>query len=154
MKIDPEVAALLNENKATLPDELVQRGWGRTDMEVALSLDVGTLRRPSTVHQPTYDETCGQCGRPITYGTKGWMDHAGNARCPADLVDERVSPYHKTQAEYDSLSVFLQPVVKVEEATKACMATKTHIGHHTHQCHHDHGHFGFHECVACKELWK
>lgn len=181
-EIDPDVQALLDENPATLPDELVREGWGRTRMQTYI--DFGIEPKPvSEVQQPTYDEVCVQCQRPVTNGYRGWTDHAGNQRCPADMLDEpRVADHHIPQADYDLLTSMRDAQIEWEKQRKdliakakqdaatmiakaradaaatvqtplaKCSKQKFSVGH-THQCFHPSGHFGFHECNQCRKLW-
>lgn len=148
--IDPDVAALLNENPATLPEAVVRAGWGVQSIK-----DTGlAAKTPSDVVAPVFNETCVQCGRPIARGHRGYMDHAGTWHCVADLVDNPVSVHHVPQADWDLLDAMREPVKlkPLVQPAAPCQATK-HDFDHSHQCFHPTGHFGFHECLACRKLW-
>ena len=158
---DPEVEALLNDLPPTkLPQPLIDKGWGSNSMHD----DVGSRSRPSDVQQPEYDRTCFQCGRPITNDNK---DHAGKRRCDRLLVGEDwIDTIHLDEDEYRKLLTRREwaekmaplkapPTPKVRVAS-ACDARTNRGGHpsHEHVCFHPADHFGFHECGACRHLWR
>jgi hypothetical protein len=162
LQLDPEVAALLDDlPPIKLPPALVAEGWGqRSSRDYPF---VGTRKQPSDVQQPIYTDTCVQCGRPLTMNARQfWADHAGRVFCNNVLLDEPVLDYHVTQHDLDvgwrTVQEFppLVPTRKKDEPPipKAkCSATK-HWNKHVHTCPHPEGHFGFHECIECRHLWR
>jgi hypothetical protein len=171
--IDPEVAALLDDlPPITLPPALVAEGWGQRSLKKEPWLG-GMQRKPTEgSQQPTYTDNCVQCGRPITMNRRQmWTDHAGRKECENVLLDEPVLDYHVTQHDLDVGWRTVQeypPLVPVKSRGKfrdlprkkdeppkpamKCSATK--FGGHMHQCWHPGDHFGFHECVQCRHLWR
>lgn len=154
---DPEVEALLNDLPPTkLPQPLIDKGWGNSSMHDG----IGSRFPPSNVQQPEYDRTCYQCGRPITDDNK---DHAGKRKCDRLLVGEDwVDTIHLDEDEWNRFRARprqelpdIIPRAKVT-GTTGCDARTTRGGSrgHDHVCFHPANHFGFHECGACRHLWR
>lgn len=115
--------------------------------------------KPSETQQPSYDDHCYQCGRPITGDNK---DHSGKKECDGALVDEKLTRFHHSVANHAAVETVERLSAEARKARDAqasrimtpsnpCMATKQ--GPHLHACNHGGGHFGFHECVECRQLW-
>jgi len=173
MEVDPEVAALLDDLPATtLPDELVQQGWGKISMKRALGSGLAELKAPDTEQQPVYDHDCYQCGRPIVPG-RGyvWTDHAGRSWCDAVLVEERIHHKHFPEGElatrqaeaklhaqqFEDMQARMrikQPPTPRVKVTGMCSAVKNKHQDHQCMCNHVGNHFGFHECTSCHHLWR
>ena len=179
VKIDPEVARLLNDIPAVkLPKELVREGWGHSTVAQMRTYGVAPTQR-STVVQPTFDHNCVQCGRPITAGRRGWTDHAGRTKCDGQLLDDPsrrrgVHFVEGQQAKWEDelLDDFKQrlkddinkqlygrstvPVRSTKSKKKdggQCSSTK-YANSCQHQCSEADDHFGFHQCKFCKHLWR
>jgi len=167
MPIDPEVQHLLDDlPPVSLPRALTDEGWGVQSMRNPL---LGRRVKPSPTQQPKFTEHCAGCARPITLNEHlTWLDHAGQRNCPGDLLDrdrrypvklmrhcpqrelELLEPTHRLQ---DQLSQLLYG--PRSSTVSECQARhRHHASGHTCACFHEHDHFGFHQCVDCRRLWR
>ena len=183
MEIDPEVAELLGDLPPTkLPLECEAAGWGYNTMREMIQWGQAPPRAPTEGElQPVYDETCVQCGRPITLHRHTWEDHNAKSWCDRGLMgkDEYATNHHVPQREHDLLArgaprplpsyvyskIHVSPAIgaasaapigiepKINKKEVNCSATKHHHKC-AHKCSHKDGHFGFHECQYCRKLWR
>jgi hypothetical protein len=173
-EVDPEVAALLEDlPKSKLPPALIKEGWGQHAMRDLFK----SPKAPSTVQQPVYENTCFQCGRPLTMRSSRWVDHSGKDNCDGGAVAEQEFPNHVIESEIEFSRDLIRRSKERDEQRQAqrmaaaarqdlvpprvrvkmqwCHAKKKVAGTaHECRCEYPFAHFGFHECVGCRRLWR
>lgn len=163
MEIDPDVAELLDDlPPSRLPQPLKDQGWGNMTIKEAVSFGIKGPKAPSTTQAPVFNETCAQCGRPITLDDHDrWVDHIHRTLCDGAIAEHQEFDHHVNEhdlQEHRRKQAYLAAWErsKLESTTPPslnCLASKD-TRQCKHRCFHPNGHFGFHECFRCRHLWR